>query len=148
MKELEILESGVKNRSRGFSLIELLVAITVLTLLTSIAISSYRNSQRNSRDARRRGDMTALQQAFEQYYIDNTSSYNATCSSMTATYIQGAYPTDPVNSAPYEYAENCTADTYCLCARLEIEGKGNSIDGACDFTGAGTKNWFCVQNQQ
>lgn len=135
------------SKNRGFSLIEVLVVITLISIVSSFAVASYRNSQKNGRDSRRRGDLVALQQAFEQYYIDN-ELYNATCSNMATGYIQGSFPVDPINSGTNIYSGGCSPTSYCICALLEITGKGNSLDASCDFTGAGTRNYFCVQNQQ
>lgn len=136
-------------KNRGFTLVELLIAITLLSLLAAVSIASFRSSQRNTRDGRRKGDMVALQQAFEQYFAVN-ATYNATCSVMATNYIQGAYPQDPVGAAGghSDYADSCSTTSYCICAELEVVGKGNSRDSNCDFSGAGSRDWFCVQNQQ
>ncbi|MCH7951463.1 prepilin-type N-terminal cleavage/methylation domain-containing protein [Patescibacteria group bacterium] len=131
------------SRKKGFTLIELLVAITLISLLASMAIASYSASRRHGRNAKRRGDMVALQQAFEQYYIDN-GTYDADCNTMVTNYIQGTFPSDPLSTGT-PYATSCVATSYCICALLEGGGGGNSSDSACTF---GTGDWFCKENQQ
>jgi prepilin-type N-terminal cleavage/methylation domain-containing protein len=55
----------------GFTLTELLVVMTIIGLLSSIATVSYSSSKMKGRDARRLGDLTALRTALELYAIDN-----------------------------------------------------------------------------
>jgi len=131
------------RKNLGFTLIELLVAITLISLLAGFAIANYSASQRNGRNAKRRADMIALQQAYEQYFIAN-STYATPCSTMIVGYIQGTFPTDPKPSQ--SYYQICSATTYCMCALLE-DGGGNSSTSNCTGFGLGD-TYFCVQNQQ
>lgn len=131
---------------RGFTLLELLVVISIIAVLIGLASVSYTTAQKKSRNSKRRGDIQAVSKAFEQYYALNTG-YAANCSTMAASLPQGL-PTDPKNEAPYTYTFTCP-DTvsYCICANLETE-VGNSDTSACTFTGGGTKSYFCITQLQ
>lgn len=59
------------NKRSGFSLVELLVVITIIGLLLGFATISYANFQQKGRDAKRKADLRATQQALEQFYADN-----------------------------------------------------------------------------
>jgi len=134
------------RKSLGFTIIELLISMTIIGLLASLAVASYRSARENSRNAKRRGDMVALQQAFEQYYIANNQNYAATCNTMTTGYLQGSYPAETyVGWAGYN--STCTTSSYCVCAKLEPAGntKGNASNTSCNFVSG---EYFCVQNQQ
>ncbi len=61
---------GGLARSGGFTLVELLVTISILTILATIALISYGNIQRSARDARRKSDISNIQSALEQYHAD------------------------------------------------------------------------------
>lgn len=143
------------SSKRGFTLVELLIAITLISLLSSMAIASYQASRRNARNANRRGDITALKTAFEQYYVVNDSAYPTDCNQIvTGGYIRGLFPTDPASGmvgdpsyTGYTGTTSCTDTSYCFCAQLE-DSEGNAYDGVCDFIGPGDLDWFCVQNQQ
>lgn len=55
---------------KGFTLVELLVAVSIVAILASIAISMYSGFQKNVRDARRQADLRVIQSALEQYRAD------------------------------------------------------------------------------
>lgn len=56
---------------RGFSLIELMVVIAILTLLATIAIPNLLDAQVRSRVAKAHSDMADLSRAIEAYFIDH-----------------------------------------------------------------------------
>lgn len=57
---------------QGFTLVELLITVTVVALLTTIALVSYTAFVRNSRDAKRQSDLLLIQSALEQYHADQS----------------------------------------------------------------------------
>ena len=56
---------------RGFTLVELLVVISIIALLSTIAIVSLGSARAKARDTARIADMKQLATALEQYYADN-----------------------------------------------------------------------------
>jgi prepilin-type N-terminal cleavage/methylation domain-containing protein len=136
-----------KKYQRGFTLLELLVVISIIAILIALASVSFTTAQKKSLNARRRGDMKSVQNTFEQYYAANSSAY-AACATMASGFSTGSLPADPKNISPYTYTFTCdtTAQTYCVCARLENEN-GNSSDSSCTFVSSGG-TFFCVKNLQ
>lgn len=144
-----------KPFSRGFSLLELLVVISIIGILVSIGTASFTAAQRTSRDSRRRADVKAMQSAFEQYKAD-TGAY-AACATMAAynpgpgALMPGGLPLDPRNSGDYVYntSDACTTSNYCVCALLE-GGTGNADEpetpGTCEFNASG--DYYCLTNLQ
>jgi general secretion pathway protein G len=57
-------------QQRGFSLIELLIVITLLTILATIGMPQYQNSVRRSREAVLREDLWRMRDVIDQYYAD------------------------------------------------------------------------------
>ncbi len=55
---------------KGFTLVELLVVITIIGILASVGLGTFTSSQMKSRDARRKTQLKQLADAFEAYYND------------------------------------------------------------------------------
>lgn len=136
-------------KKNAFTLLELLVVIGIIGILVALATVSYTATQSAGRDSRRKQDIVSMQNALEQYYSSEGYKYPSTCLEAGDKYMKSTWPTDPDNTAPYQYSENCSPDEYCLCAELEKAGSGNAnSEGSitCDF--GGNKNFYCVGNLQ
>ena len=65
-----LYSESMRPVQRGFTLIELLIVITILGILTTIAMGSFRNAQIRSRDAQRKSDLKQISKALELFYND------------------------------------------------------------------------------
>lgn len=96
------------HRSRhGFSMIELLVVATIMILLTTIALVSYRVATQNSRNAKRKTDLQTVRQALVLYRSDN-GCYPADSSFSAMLVTLGEYLTD----TPYDPAGSSASPLY------------------------------------
>ena len=119
---------------RGFTLIEVLVAATIIAVLISIGVVSYGSVNRRSRDAKRKGDVEQMRSALEMYRADTGYYPNAGSGSwantsglstvLVSTYLP-AIPSDPKSTQTYRYkATNLTGGNYygyCMSALIESE---------------------------
>lgn len=148
-----------RKHSQGFTLIEVLVAATIIALLTTIGIVSFRTTNLRARDGKRRGDLEQTRAALELYRSDaaagngrypNTTSFSTMVSTLkTATYMSDPLPQDPRNSSPYVYIYTVggSQTSYCLCATLETTNAGNSPNTSCSSIGQlGTGTYYCLVN--
>lgn len=108
----------------GFTLIEVLVAMTIVAVLASLSLVSYQGARKTARDGQRKADLEVIRSALETCRAD-TGSYpdsiydNVSCGTPPRTYLSGS-PKDPVTQANYSYSK--TDSGYSLCATLEIDG--------------------------
>ena len=61
------------TRSKGFTLIELMVVVAIVALLLSIAIPAYQDSVRKGRRAEAASELGSLQMAQERWRADHAS---------------------------------------------------------------------------
>ena len=130
---------------KGFTLMELLIVIALIGILVTMGVASYSTAQVKSRDARRKADMKVIQNAYEQYYADTSSTYPTQTSQVTTAYLPGGHPTDPKPAPQPAYNITFPSLGYCACATLEAGSGGNASSNTCGGTSGG---WYCVRNLQ
>jgi general secretion pathway protein G len=58
------------SRSRSFTLVEILIVITILSSLTTLASANFMETLKKSRDSKRKMDLSNIQRGLEMYYED------------------------------------------------------------------------------
>ncbi len=58
------------RKAVGFTLIEILVAVTIVAVLSAIGVTSYQSINKRTRDARRKSDLEQIRSALEFYRTD------------------------------------------------------------------------------
>lgn len=128
----------LKFSRKGFSLVELVVALSIVALVAVIAMASLTTIQQNGRDTQRISDLRMLQSALQQYYA-NENHYPdsltltagaaltnctgiATGCTVTRTYLSRT-PVDPSGAAdPYCYTSNRSVTVATACTTSGMEG--------------------------
>ena len=88
----------LKRISRGFTLIELMVVMTVIALLISIAVPRYFHSIEQAKEATLKQSLSVMRVAIDKFYGDN-DRYPASISELvTKKYIR-AVPVDPITES-------------------------------------------------
>ncbi|MFH1522592.1 MAG: type II secretion system protein [Patescibacteria group bacterium] len=130
------------NKKNGFTLIELLVVISIIGLLSSMAVYAINSARLKARDIKRLADLKQIQKALELYYDNHNqypmlgTSWSCSCSGGSCgasgytwyTALQplvdegliSALPDDPINKVNgaqyfcYEYAPSTFVSSwYC-----------------------------------
>jgi general secretion pathway protein G len=93
----------IPGRSRGFTLIELMIVIAIMGVLLSIAAPNLKQAIIRAREAVLQEDLFQIREAIDQYYADN-GKYPAALSDLintqekTKSYLR-AIPKDPFTNA-------------------------------------------------
>lgn len=61
------------KKSKGFTIVELLIVIVVIGILATLVIVTFSGIQQKGRDSQRKTDINALQSHVEAYYAQNGS---------------------------------------------------------------------------
>jgi len=66
------------NMRRGFTVVELVITITIMAILLTLGVVNMRSSQANSRDAERKADVETIAMHLETYYSSGTDGQSPT----------------------------------------------------------------------
>lgn len=125
------LPKSLKN-PQGFTLVELLVVITIIAILSVVGLTLFNNTQQGARDAKRRADVDAIAKGFETHFVTGTTTGYPPVA--TGWFAGGTVPTDPRTAGSYiGYSTASSVSAWTVCASLE-----NTVPTVS----------YCISNQQ
>ncbi len=84
-----------RSRERGFTLIEMIIVISIIMILTGIAVPIYRSHLLHAREAVLKEDLYTMRSAIDQYTMDKNKAPQDLGELVTAGYM-GKIPQDPM----------------------------------------------------
>jgi len=118
------------RKNRAFTLIEVLVVATIIGILVTVTAVSFANSQKRSRDARRKADLETVRQALVLYRQDNGDygDVSSTLGEANFTTILGFLSTDYLTSTDIAdpksdntaYQARCVDGSSPNCNKVEL----------------------------
>jgi general secretion pathway protein G len=96
---LRFQSRGRSRATRGFTLIELMIVVSILLILISIAVPQYRSSVRRARESVLRQDLFTMRSVISQYTLDKQKMPQSGDDLVQAGYLK-QIPTDPITSQP------------------------------------------------
>ena len=85
-------------RARGFTLIEVLVVLTLIVVLASMGMTQYRNSVTRAEEAVLKENLFRMNDAIDQYYADKNKWPSDLAELSSAGYIR-EIPIDPMTKS-------------------------------------------------
>lgn len=121
------------SKQRGFSIIELMIAVAIVAILASIALPSYNDYLIRSRFPEGQAAIAAARIRAEQFFQDNQTYIGMPC---------------PAASSTFTYACAATATTYTITAtgNSQVAGFGFTINENADRTSVAPADWMPAVN--
>ena len=124
----------------GFTLIELVVVMSLIIILSAMALVQYRQSILRSREAVLKDDLFKMRDAIDQYYADK-NQYPATLEALATDGYLRAIPKDPfTDSASSWQAVPAEPDPQRPTAEPGVYDVKSGADGT-SLDGSAYANW-------
>ena len=86
------------SHDHGWTLIELMVVLSLVMILASLALTQYRNSVRQAKEAALKSNLFLMREAIDQYYADK-GKYPESLDTLVSERYLRAIPKDPITDA-------------------------------------------------
>jgi prepilin-type N-terminal cleavage/methylation domain-containing protein len=155
-----------ESRLKGFTLIEVLISLSIVAVVFGLIISSSNIVRQKSRDAQRQGDLRGIQSALQQYYTDQNyfpssavnSPLNLVTSGAISNKVGRPVNTDPTKNYLPQIPQDSGSTPYCYRGFSDSSSTGvpptcsNTLGSECHYyvlcarlEGSGTSAPQCTQ---
>ena len=86
------------TRERGFTLVELLIVISLISILAAMGLVQYRNSVQSAKESVLHTDLFRMRDAIDQYYADK-GKYPSSLDSLVSDGYLRKIPEDPITKS-------------------------------------------------
>jgi general secretion pathway protein G len=115
-----------KNRSRGFTLIELMIVISIILILVSVALPAYNQSIQRARESVLKQNLFTLRSVISQYTLDKQKAPQALDDLVSAGYLK-QIPTDPITGKNDTWVPDQDTETI-----MSLDQQGGDEGGIID----------------
>lgn len=129
----------------GFTLVEMLVVISIIAILSTILAGGYSNSQKNARDATRKINLKSISDALNSYYADyGVYPQTDELIDIDGTFVREGIvymkkvPIETSGMTPILYERGISEKSFRLYTNLENEEDKDCIDNSrCELISSG-----------
>ena len=125
-----------KKRSRGFTLIELMIVISVILILISVALPAYQQSVIRARESVLRQNLFTLRSVISQYTLDKQKAPQSLDDLVSAGYLK-QLPNDPMTGHNDTWTADQEQDTIMSLDQQPSDEPG-IVDVHSGSTGVGS----------
>lgn len=117
-----------RRKSRGFTLLEIIVVISIIGILISIALPNYRNSIVQAREAVLRENLYRLRDLIDQYQSDKGKYPDSLEALVTDGYVR-KIPTDPMSPEAWVEVppENDSTSSEVLTGVFDVKSASSQV---------------------
>ena len=95
-----------RGNQQGFTLLEVIMVLTIIIILATLAAGSYQRSLVRAREAALRQDLSEMRKAIDNYTMDKEAAPNSLDDLVTAQYLH-EIPVDPMTQSREWNTEDC-----------------------------------------
>lgn len=85
---MKLRTNDSRLKTKGFTLVEMLVVISIIGLLAALSVVSFTSSQKQARDTKRKSDLKFYQNGLETFANNNSGFYPMWASGLNASGTQ------------------------------------------------------------
>jgi prepilin-type N-terminal cleavage/methylation domain-containing protein len=148
-----------KRRAAGFTLLELLIVVSIIAILASIAMPKFANVLQHAQEGSLKGNLGTMRSALSIYYADNNGIYPSCTPGPSSAVFANALVPKYISAIPVvkNSLHPATNSVYCDSTMLPgvvHDGQGWYFDGtlptdsqngsiwvACDHTDSKGTTW-------
>ncbi len=134
-------------KARGFTLVELLVAISIIAVLTAVLLPNFMGARERARDAKKKQNLYAIKNALRMYYNDNQIyppklvgpefSLPDTSGSGVLGVLASYLPNAASMGVGFTYVQVSNGDGFQMCALMESPSGSDNVDSQTNCADGG-----------
>jgi prepilin-type N-terminal cleavage/methylation domain-containing protein len=131
--------NSMPKSTTGFTLIEIIVVITIMGVLSAIIYGSFNSAKAQSRDQRRISDIAGLQLALETYFNQN-HQYPTDLQTLVPDYIP-SIPVSPTGESYNYFPMGNSSSGPCISYQLWVKLETNNGTASSSKRGFNSADW-------
>jgi prepilin-type N-terminal cleavage/methylation domain-containing protein len=102
------VDTSCVHREDGFTLLEMLAVLIIMSILTAVAVASYTGARVRTNDAAAKSNIDVAVPAFQAYYLDNGTYVGMTLARLQSRYSRGVRNITIVSTSASSYCVRST----------------------------------------